>query len=264
MIALALLACGTPAPPPRDLGPLIPVLDVHTLAQTDDLVGWVRVPEDGQIRLSHGATGRTALFRDNALVYAATELPAAGCAAALSALEAQAAPAERRCEDRRWPIGAGFASYTALEPGAGCLIAWDVEDHALEAWPLAAMTDFRGAVYGAERSAIADLVPAPGDTSGTVWVRPTDQLDWGGVPLDSITYHFDADRLWQVEFRPTGGDRASFEASWIAAFGPGRDGWWQGCAVSASWEYTSPARFTIRSRELTWERSKRAPGAVVP
>lgn len=259
----ALLACGDPPPPPRDLGPTVPVLDMYTATVTTDLVGWTRTPENGQIRMSDHRTGRTALFRDDKLTYAALELKPDACAAALAQLDALGAPADSSCADRRWPIGGGFASYGALDPGAGCLITWDVEDHPLDRRPLDAMADFRGAVFGAPRAQIEGLIPAPDDTTGTVFVRPTDALEWGGVPLSALEYHFDADRLWQVELRPADGDKGGFEAAWAAVFGPGRDGWWQGCAVSASWEYSTTPRFTVRSRAISWERSQRSGGAAV-
>lgn len=264
VIALvALLGCGEPPPPPRDLGPTVPVLDMYTATVSSDLIGWTRIPEDGQIRMSDGRTGRTALFRDDKMIYAAKELRPDACVAALTDLGALGKPADSSCADRRWVIGGGFVTYGELDPGTGCLISWDVEDHPLDRRPLDQMADFRGAVFGAPRAQIDGLIPAPGDTTGTVFVRPTDKLDWGGVPLAAILYHFDADRLWQVEIRPADPDKAPFEAVWGAVWGPGHEGWWQGCDVSASWEYSTAPRFTIRSRPITWERSQRSGGAEV-
>jgi hypothetical protein len=261
VLTTLLVGCGEPAPPPIDRGVNTPVLEVDTRTPETDLVGWVRSTEEGATRFSDASTGRTVVYRDGVLISAAIELDAARCPAALVALNALGEATERQCEDRRWPLDAGFAGYAPIEPDGGCLVSWDKTVLPLTTRALGGMSDFRGANYGGQRVQLEGMVPLAGDPER--FVRPTDALDWGGVPLASIRYRFHDDLLWQVELTPAPGERQAFLDAWTAVFGPGRDGWWHGCDVNASFELVDPDVFTIRSKHLTWERSRGGGASVV-
>ena len=262
MIALLLFGCDNPPPPPAvDRGVEVPVLDVETRTPEADLLLWQKSKEDDATRYSDGSSGRTLRYRDGVMVSAAVELDAARCPGALVALNALGAPIDQQCGDRRWALDGGFAGYAAIEPDGGCIVTWDKQDQPLTVRALGGMADFRGASYGTIRPQIEGLVPFEG--SSDRFVRPTDALDWGGVPLASLRYRFTGDRLWQVELTPAEGQRQAFLDAWAAVFGPGKDGWWHGCDVNASFEFVEPEVFAIRSKRLTWERSQQGGGLTV-
>lgn len=261
MIAWLFACAGEPPLPPVDRGVKIPVLDVETRTPEGDLLLWQKSQDEDAMRYSDGSSGRTVRYRDGALVSAALELDAARCPGALVALEALGPAVDQQCGDRRWALDGGFAGFAKLEPDGGCVVSWDKEDRPLTVPALGAMSDFRGAQYGAIRPQIEGLVAVEGDSER--FVRPTDALDWGGVPLESLRYRFNGDRLWQVELTPAEGERQALLDAWVAVFGPGRDGWWHGCDVNASFEFVDPDVFAIRSKRMTWERSQAGGGLVV-
>ncbi len=261
MITWLLLACGDPPPPPVDRGVNIPVLDVETRTPEAQLLLWQKSIDGDATRYSDTSSGRTVRYRAGVLLSAAVELDAARCPGALVALGEIGPPVDQQCGDRRWALDGGFAGYATIDPDGGCIVSWDKDDQPLTVRALGGMSDFRGARYGSIRPQIEGLVAVEGDAER--FVRPTDALEWGGVPLKALRYRFHDDRLWQVELTPAEGERQAFLDAWAAVFGPGRDGWWHGCDVNASFELVDPEVFAIRSKRVTWERSQQSGGLTV-